>query len=253
MKNKYIKCTIAIVAMMQVFVSCKKDFLELTPRGTALEDNFYKNETEVTGQISRGERIKYAIQGGLTDKFVDKEIIEIETITQRKKEIKDSIEILNKYTHINPKTFDISQFNIDIYTEQILYAFKKFAETIENTRDIIIEKLEEKIQDEFIQHSLFEVADNVDILATHHNLKEILPTKYHISKIESKIMKIETDGVVSVRLQWGSNSDLRKDIGAEMHTSFPFNCNINVEINKTLEDATVEIENFVIDTSDWYE
>ncbi|WP_369764945.1 hypothetical protein [Flavobacterium sp. WC2429] len=214
---------------------------------------WYKNETEIAGQISRGERIKYAIQGGLTDKFVDEEIIEIETIIQRKKEIKDCVEILNKYTHINLKTFDVSQVNIDRYTEQILSAFKNFAETIENTHNIIIDELYEKIQDEFIQHSLYEIADSVDILATHHNLEEISPTKYHISKIESKTMKIETDGVVYVRLQWGSNSDLRKDIGAEMHTSFPFNCNINVEINKTLEDATVEIEDFLIDTSDWYE
>lgn len=205
---------------------------------------WYKNGTQIPGQISRGERIKYAIQGGLTDRFVDDEIIEIDTIKRRKREIKDSVEILNKFTHINQKTFNISQPDIDKFTDQILDAFKKFAETIQETRENIIRGLEDKIHDEFIIHSLNEINDDVDILATHHNIEEISPAAYHISQIESKSMKIETDGFVTVRLQWGSNRDLERDIGAEMNTSFPFNCSLNVEINKSLDDATVEIEGF---------
>lgn len=70
MKNKYIKCTIAIVAMMQIFVSCKKDFLELTPKGTALEDNFYKNETEVMqGVIAVYDVTQWGTTGGYTMKM----------------------------------------------------------------------------------------------------------------------------------------------------------------------------------------
>lgn len=69
-KNKYIKCTIAIVAVMQIFVSCKKDFLELTPKGTALEDNFYKNETEVMqGVISVYDVTQWGTTGGYTMKM----------------------------------------------------------------------------------------------------------------------------------------------------------------------------------------
>jgi len=70
MNKKYIKCTIAIVAVMQIFVSCKKDFLELTPKGTALEDNFYKNETEVMqGIISVYDVTQWGTTGGYTMKM----------------------------------------------------------------------------------------------------------------------------------------------------------------------------------------
>ncbi|RZL48765.1 MAG: RagB/SusD family nutrient uptake outer membrane protein [Pedobacter sp.] len=70
MKNKYIKSTIAIVAMMQIFVSCKKDFLELTPRGTTLEDNFYKNEKEVMqGVIAVYDVMQWGTTGGYTMKM----------------------------------------------------------------------------------------------------------------------------------------------------------------------------------------
>jgi len=69
MINKYIKGTIAIVAGMLIFVSCKKDFLELTPRGTTLEDNFYKNEKEVMqGVISVYDVIQWGTTGGYTMK-----------------------------------------------------------------------------------------------------------------------------------------------------------------------------------------
>lgn len=70
MKKKYLIGTIAIVATMQVLVSCKKDFLELTPRGTALEDNFYKNENEVMqGIIAVYDVTQWGTTGGYTMKM----------------------------------------------------------------------------------------------------------------------------------------------------------------------------------------
>lgn len=70
MKNKHIKYTIAIVAIMQIMMSCKKDFLELTPKGTALEDNFYKNEAEVLqGIIAVYDVTQWGTSGGYTMKM----------------------------------------------------------------------------------------------------------------------------------------------------------------------------------------
>lgn len=70
MKNRYIKYTVALVAVMQVFASCKKDFLELTPRGTTLEDNFYKNEKEVMqGVIAVYDVMQWGTTGGYTMKM----------------------------------------------------------------------------------------------------------------------------------------------------------------------------------------
>ncbi|WP_199140733.1 RagB/SusD family nutrient uptake outer membrane protein [Pedobacter sp. ASV12] len=70
MKKRYFKSTIAIVAMMLVFSACKKDFLELTPKGTALEDNFYRNETEVMqGVIAVYDVMQWGTTGGYTMKM----------------------------------------------------------------------------------------------------------------------------------------------------------------------------------------
>lgn len=70
MKKRYFKSTVAIVAIMLVLGACKKDFLELTPKGTALEDNFYKNETEVMqGVIAVYDVMQWGTTGGYTMKM----------------------------------------------------------------------------------------------------------------------------------------------------------------------------------------
>ena len=69
MKSKHIKYSIAILAIMQLTVSCKKDFLELTPKGTATEENFYRNETEVyQGLIAVYDVMQWGTSGGYTMK-----------------------------------------------------------------------------------------------------------------------------------------------------------------------------------------
>ncbi|WP_316737745.1 RagB/SusD family nutrient uptake outer membrane protein [Pedobacter aquatilis] len=70
MNNKKLKSVMAIVALMLIFVSCKKEYLELTPRGTALEDNFYKNEVEVMqGVIAVYDVTQWGTTGGYTMKM----------------------------------------------------------------------------------------------------------------------------------------------------------------------------------------
>lgn len=52
----------------------------LAPDEEVINCVWYRNETGDVGKLSRGERVKYAIQGGLTNNFVDTEILELEII-----------------------------------------------------------------------------------------------------------------------------------------------------------------------------
>jgi hypothetical protein len=218
-----------------------------------LECSWYKNETSKPNGISRGQRIKYAIQGGFEDSFVDEELIEIKKINSIKKKLKGSIDLLSKYTHVNPNTFDIPDMEMIRLSEEVMKHLIEFAKTIIDSRKMIISEIDERISDEFIQHSISESIDEVDILATHHNVEEISVDHTEISKILSDRIIIEVDGFVSVRLQWGSNSDLKNDIGAEMYDSFPYNSTVEVKLNGSFEDAKVEIETFEVNTDSWYE
>jgi hypothetical protein len=69
-KYNYSKYVIAVIAIMLLGISCKKDYLEIAPRGTALEDNFYKNETEVMqGVIATYDVMQWGTTGGYTMKM----------------------------------------------------------------------------------------------------------------------------------------------------------------------------------------
>jgi hypothetical protein len=46
MKTSYLKIVVLIVVVSQILTSCKKDFLEVDPRGTQIESNYYKNPAE---------------------------------------------------------------------------------------------------------------------------------------------------------------------------------------------------------------
>jgi len=51
MKKTYITYTAACLLGLQLFNSCTKDFLEVQPKGSILESNYYKNATEIFNGI----------------------------------------------------------------------------------------------------------------------------------------------------------------------------------------------------------
>lgn len=66
-KLKYIAIAFA---GLQLFAACKKSFLELQPRGTELEDNFYKNRDQVfQGLVAVYDVMQWGTSGGYTMKM----------------------------------------------------------------------------------------------------------------------------------------------------------------------------------------
>lgn len=225
----------------------------LSPDEEVKNCKWYTNEANDINVITRAERIKYAIQGGLTDDFLDREIVEINYINVLKKKIIKSIDLLNKYTHINENTFDIDKTEIDTKSQQVIEAFEKFAETIKECRKIIIQSLENKISDQVIEKAMWDVIDEIDILSTHHTIEEIHVERHIVTKLESDQIYIEASGRMGVTLQYGSNGDLKRGDGLELDESFPFTSRVNVKLAKKLDKSTVTIESYNVDTQSWYE
>lgn len=225
----------------------------LSPDNDVKKCVWYKNETKDINVISRGERIKYAIQGGLTDVFLNREIVEIDYINDLKSKLVKSIELLNKFTHVNENTFDIPQTQIDKQCLQVISAFESFAEMIKECRQIILSTLEDKITNEVIEKAMWEVSDDIDILATHHTINEIDVENHKLTIIESDEITVEANGTIHVILQYGSDGDLRRGDGHEMEDNFPFSSILKVKLAKKLEKSKVEIESYKVDTDSWYE
>ena len=225
----------------------------LAPYEEVLKCNWYKNETDRKNGITRGQRIKFAIQGGLDDHFLNKNLVRIAELNHLKKQIKDAINLLSKYTHIQEKTFDISDEKGSELVNNVLKKFYLFAITIENSRNMILDALNEKIDRKIIDHALLNSLDELDELSTHTTVNSITPENYNVSMINSGSIEISVTGSVVAELQYGSNSDIRKDDGYTTSDSFTFYSVINSELSDTLPNSEVEIREFRVDTDSFFE
>lgn len=221
----------------------------LSPDKEVVNCVWYKNESKKAGRLTRTERVKYAIQKGPPDKFV-------ETFYDTGKhifDIKETLETLNKYTHVNPDTFNISETSVNKLTKQVLDSFKMFALGIDNFHKLFKKELEEHIDKIVLEHTIEETFDEIDILATHHNIEEHETSSYTITEIDSRNIFIEANGSLSLRLQYGSDGDYAKGDGIAMNTSFPFNCRLQVIINKDFSKSEYKTLTFDVNTDEWYE
>lgn len=213
---------------------------------------WFKNETKEKNKYSRGERIKYAIQGGLEDRFLEREILTIQELNSIKKKVTDSIELLNKYTHINSDTFNISDTQVEKLSKIVMSAFIEFTETITNTRKTIIKDIEEKLSNQIFEKAMWNISNDVDILATHHWMKEVHINEFHIIELKSREIEIIAEGSTDFLLQWGSDGDIKRGDGHQMNISFPFTANFSLPLSKKLSNSKPKILDYNIDTSSWY-
>jgi len=221
----------------------------LSPDKEVMNCVWYKNDSKKPGQLTRAERVKYAIQKGLPDKFV-------ETFYDTKEhvyDIRETLETLNKYTHVNPDTFDIKETEVNKLTKEVLDTFKRFANGMVEFHKLIKSELEEHIDKVVLEHTIEETFDDIDILATHHNIEEHETSSCSITDIDSRNIFIEVNGSLSVRLQYGSDGDHAKGDGVEMNTSIPFDCNLQIIINKDFAKSEYKTLTFNVNTDDWYE
>jgi hypothetical protein len=216
----------------------------LSPDERLKECCWYHNN----GKSTRADKVKYAIQKGLPDDFVET----FYDITEPIEEIKEILETLNKYTHVNSDTFNIAGKEINKLSVEVLECFKKIAQGIKEFHNLLKKQVEENIDSIILKKTIFETFGEIDILATYHEIEEHSISEYRISTIDSKNIFIKVNGDLSVRLQYGSDGDLARDDGFEMYTSFPFDCSIEILINKNFSESEYKVKNFNVDTDDWY-
>jgi hypothetical protein len=221
----------------------------LSPDKEVVKCNWYENQSQKPNQLTRGERIKYSIQKGLPDKFVETFFDAEDDI----KKILDTLDQLSKYIHVNPDTFGISEQRVNELSAEVLSIFERFANGISEFHESLKNELEQHIDQAVLEHSIQETFDKIDILATHHNIEEHETSSYEVVTISSQKIDIVASGTLSVRLQYGSDHDLDKGDGAEMYESFPFECQMEMTIDIDFSKSKCEMLDFDVDTSGWYE
>ncbi|TBW46901.1 hypothetical protein EZI54_22955 [Marinobacter halodurans] len=220
----------------------------LAPETNVVACSWYKNETDKEDGVTRKQRAIYAVQGGLSDSYVEDvlglEVDKIHTTLIR------VIKGLNKFTHIEPNVFDLPGERIENLVNETTKAVYDFLTTINECRALIVDKLWEHIDSAVIDETLRETIIEIDELASHSYIDEVYTDTIVITEIDHRVIKFMAEGSIGCELQWGSNSDIRKGDGAVLPQSFPYQCQLTSPVDSP-DEVEVREDSFGVDTSSW--
>jgi hypothetical protein len=211
---------------------------------------FQPDETSKTG-ITRKHRIKFSIQGGLSDYYVTKKL-RIEDVEDISNELVGIINELSSYTHVEDKTFNSDDSSVEATAEACLEATLNLVNKVSEIRTDLAEKMLDDIDSALLDRINSESVVELMEISTHQFIEEVIPEKIHVSNIGSRSLSIDVTGTIESTLMYGSNSDRRKGDGAEIHASFPVASSMEIHFKQPL-GSQIDLDSFKVDISSWYE
>jgi len=219
----------------------------LAPNDDVARTSWFKPEQK-SGKPTRGQRVVYAIQGGLTETFVTQEL-RVDPRPLRKR-LLEAFDACSNRVHEREHNVIADPGEQDAVAEAILAALASLFDAIRDCRAAVVEPIAETLDEAAVDALLSETILEVDELATHHSIQEVYVDKTIVHAIGPDTITYRSTGSVDVILQFGSNSDIRNDMGAEIEQSFPFACDIEVPLSEPWNLEWAE-PRYGVDVSKW--
>lgn len=223
----------------------------LAPDQDVLATSWFKPEDpEKPKMITRIQRMKYAVQGGLYDSFVEKTLdIDVTDVTRS---FKKAIDKLSKYTHINPETFGVDEEEVEKNLHSLLISFKALFLLINETKQKYDHHLVDLIDKEVLEQMYYDTINEVDILSTHSTVEGYTINDIDVDDVDLNNVSCMVSGSVEVRLQYGSDGDQRRGDGMVMYKEFPFKSTISARIDETLGEFKIDTDSLEVNTDSFY-
>ena len=212
---------------------------------------FEPNDKGHPDKVTRSQRIKYAIQGWLSDDYVTN-TLRIDH-QDNDKELRKNIDELSKYTHVTESTFNIEQVKITELALGVLFNVQFFLMTVAEARYRVQRAAIDCIDNEMIEEFYYNVQNDIDILATHHEILAYMVTGINLKNQDNDTITLEVIGNVQVRLQWGSDGDMRRGDGYETEMSFPFSSTLIASYKNKQGDVHIVSRTIDINTGQFYQ
>ncbi|SDP81709.1 pPIWI-associating nuclease domain-containing protein [Desulforhopalus singaporensis] len=216
----------------------------LAPDVDVKKCSWFKVETN-NGAPTRKQKVIYAVQGGLSEEFVDKNL-DIEPKDEIK-EVIESINLLSKYTHVNEKTFNIPQADCESLSIKVLDSFISIFQLVEQLRHEIHYSLHDYISTELDDTFMSNMFSDLDILSSQTIAETSELESFEIINITPEKIIITGNGNIEVSLNYGKYDD-----AAEIKDSFPYEFKCHSEIDEPRKIILYQ-HDIEVDTTSWYE
>jgi len=223
----------------------------LSPDENVKACSWFKELTE-NGKPTRKQRMKYAIQGGITEEILKRLNFDTKELDKEVTLIKKTIDSLSKYTHINEDTFDLKISKVDEMSQKVFMSLEILVDKIRMCRNNILEFLSELIEESLLEEIIFNNYENVDALARRYSINDSDINNYYISEISNDSIVVSVSGDINFILEYGSNSERREGDGHDINISFPFSTKIHFKITDEFPKSEFEVDEFGVNTEKWY-
>lgn len=211
---------------------------------------FVSNDSDNPEKITRAQRIRYAIQGWISDEFATDNLkLNVKEII---KNLIDNIDALSKYTHIEQNTFNVCASEADEMSFAILESALRFFMEIEEAKVKVFDTVCDSIDGEMLNQFYMETQQPLDIIATHYEVESYIVTSItQVGKDECNI-NMKASGMLNARLQYGSDYDVKNDDGYVSYQMFPFESSFVVSYKNKEGDVHIEDTKMDINTDSFF-
>ena len=194
----------------------------------------------------RSDRLRYYFLGGIDN--LNPTITN--EVSQLQKKYKQTIDTLSKYTHITIDSFGIDFYEGDTKFRDVMKLIIDLMKEIERVKKVINEVIIDDVESKINSYLFNSIPEDLDLLSTHTIFEDIDSTELNITEIDDKNIYIDGITNVNVMLQYGSESERRRDEGFECPSTYPMSFKVTVCIdNFELKDYSFGS----VDTSSFYE
>ncbi len=192
-----------------------------------------------TNTVTRRQRANYIVHAGLPDKFV-KETLNLD-VREHVQSLLKTMKKLNSRTHVKAETILYKDQDVRGMIQKVLFDLRNLLDAAAESRERVEHPLAE-----VVYNAIFNTIQELDELSSHTSVRG-----HHIDTIEVREMtatKIgyHITGEVETELQYGSNSDVRNDMGFRQDASYPYSAMITSSPREPLEiysdDVTLEVD-----------
>jgi hypothetical protein len=159
---------------------------------------------------------------------------------------------LNKATHVRAETIVAKGKEVRLLVENVLAGLLDLLNAASHARSDLERRVSETMHHAVFDSLIAETIQELDELSTHTTVDGHFIERVEISELNSEQVVYQISGEVEVELQYGSNSDVRNDIGVRIGDSYPYTA---TAISRAAVPMKIQADDIVlkVDNSSFYE
>tara|TARA_R110002110_G_scaffold194816_1_gene403926 strand:- start:46660 stop:47520 length:861 start_codon:yes stop_codon:yes gene_type:complete len=198
-----------------------------------------------TKTVTRRQKAHYIVHAGLPEDFV-KDALRLE-MTDFTKPLLDAFEALNKSTHVRSETIVHKGSAVREMIHDVLASLLDLLAAAAGGREEITRTTASVMHTAVFENLISETIQELDELSTHTIVDGHYIDTVEVQSLTATEIEYVITGQVEVELQYGSNSDVRNDIGFRQDDSYPYSAVIKSNPAKPMEihpyDVALKVDN----------